>query len=301
VPPGEKARLREERPLSKLALSGVFELFHRDYELALEGGVNLFFWEPGYRSLHTFLRERRNRQAARVITGSYEGSPRAIRRDVERSLKKLRRETLDLFLLFWVRSPERLSPEVMETLADMKREGTIARMGFSTHHREIAKEAIGRGGWDLVMTRHSAAHPGAESELFPAAVERGVGIVTFSALSYGRLLRPAPGSPLPSIAPFTAADCYRYSMKQPGVVSCVAAPRSAKELKLDLEALQSPALPGPTERALLEHGERVRAASRFFNDLVRMPRSGALFPSSTLPEILLEETGAETWAVGGAR
>src|SRR4029078_8588319 len=97
-----------------------------DYDRAIAAGVNLFFWEPGYRSLHTFLRERRSRGVARVITGSYEGSPRSIRKDGDRARKSLRRDTLDVFLLFWVRSPERLSPEVIGALADLRREGQIA-------------------------------------------------------------------------------------------------------------------------------------------------------------------------------
>jgi predicted aldo/keto reductase-like oxidoreductase len=183
---------------------------------------------------------------------------------------------------------------VIDALSRLKSEGKIERAGFSTHHRDIAAAAIARGGWDVVMTRHSAAHPGAEREVFPAADERGVGVITFSALSYGRLLREAPGAP--GKPAFTAADCYRYSMKQRGVLATIAAPRSSKELEHDLEVLARPSLPTETERALLEHGARVRAVSRFFNDFVRMPRSGALFSSDALPEILLEETGAETWA-----
>jgi aryl-alcohol dehydrogenase-like predicted oxidoreductase len=71
---------------------------------------------------------------------------------------------------------ERLSEELVLELAALKGEGKIRAAGFSTHHRELARAAITSAqGWDAIMIRHSAAHPGAEAELLPTARERGVG------------------------------------------------------------------------------------------------------------------------------
>ena len=150
-------------------------------ERALAAGANLFFWEPGYEALTRLIAARR--QQLLVVTGSYEGDRRSIVADVEQALRRLRTDHLDVFLLFWVRSPERLSDEVRETLHELKRAGKIRTCGFSTHDRELASLAIRSGGWDVLMTRHSAAHPGAEQSLFPLCATQGTGVLTFSATS----------------------------------------------------------------------------------------------------------------------
>jgi hypothetical protein len=132
------------------------------------------------------------------------------------------------------------------------------------------------------MIRHSAAHPGAEERLLPAAAARGVGVLGFSATSYGRLLRPAPtqsGSPGAGALP-SAAECYRYSLSQPGVCACVSAPRGGVELVENLEVLKEPLLPAERLAELRAHGEAIRAESLDFARHVRR------FPA--LPENLDE-------------
>lgn len=274
--------------VSPLAISGAFDLPARSLDLARERGVDLFFWEPGYRAMTAWLgRPSVRRSGARVIAGSYHGGPEAVTRDVRRALRSLRRERIDVFLLFWTRDLARLSPEVHEDLARLQREGAIGAIGLSTHDRAIARAAVESGRWDAVMTRHSAAHPGAEDALLPAARAAGTAVLTFSALSYGRLLRPAPGGPawVPS-----AAQCYRYAMDQAGVSACIAAPRRARELAQDLDALAMAPLDAETTARLREHGRRVREANLAFNALVRAPAVGALHPAADLPGLLLDET-----------
>ncbi len=88
--------------VSPLALSGVTDLLPRTIERAIAAGVNLFFWEPGYESLTRALWT--HRQKMHVVTGSYEGDRESITADVERALRRLKTDCLDVFLLFWVRS-----------------------------------------------------------------------------------------------------------------------------------------------------------------------------------------------------
>lgn len=276
--------------VAPLAISGAFDLPARALDRARERGVDLYFWEPGYRAMTAWLgRPAVRRSGARVITGSYHGSPDAVTRDVRRALRNLRRERLDVFLLFWTRDLARLSDEVWDALTRLKREGAIGAIGLSTHDRAIARAAIESGRWDVLMTRHSAAHPGAEDAVLPAARATGTAVLSFSALSYGRLLRPAPGAPEGQWLP-TAAQCYRYVMDRPGVTACVAAPRRARELEHDLDALTMAPLDAVTTERMREHGRRVREANRAFNELVRAPAMGTLYPSAVLPEMLLEET-----------
>ncbi len=261
----------ERRPFGRagfdvapLAISGAFDLSHDGLAAAQAAGVDLTFWEPGYDVLARFLRTR---PSMRVVSGTYHADETSIRSDVHRALRVLRRDTLDAFLLFWTRSSARLDDAAFGALAKLKREGKIRAIGFSTHHRDLAREAIETRPWDVVMIRHSAAHPGIETDVLPTARAHGTAILTFSALCYGRLLS-GPGAPSP-------AECYRYSLAQPGVTACISAPRRFEELVENLGALAEPHLPAARIEELRRHGIGVRAESQRVNTLLRQPTRDA--------------------------
>jgi HEAT repeat protein/diketogulonate reductase-like aldo/keto reductase len=260
--------------IAPLAISGVGGLSPAALRQAHAAGVDLFFWEPHHAALTRFLRESPRRRAGLAIAaGSYHASPAAIEADVDTALRRLRTDHLDVFLLFWVRSPARLSQQAFACLERLKAAGKIRAAGFSTHHRDIACEAISTAAWDVVMVRHSAAHPGAEDAFLPLAATRGVGVLTFSALCYGRLLEASPGADGPDgcagRAPPSAADCYRYSLSQPGVTACISAPQRYRELVENVAVLDAPMLGPEALEELRAHGRRVHARSRDFNELVR--------------------------------
>lgn len=251
--------------VARLVLSGRNEPPVRGLVEAHERGVDAFFWEPGYLNLTRFLRDRRLGRRA-VIAGTYHADRGSIERDVDAALRRLRAESIEVFLLFWARSPARLTGEPKEALLRLKERGKVRAVGFSTHLRGVAGEALERGGWDVMMTRHSAAHRGAEGALFPRALALGVGVLSFSNLGYGRLLAPVPGA---ETTPVSAADCYRYSLAAPGVSASVSAPRSLGEIREGLRALEEPGLPEDTRARLLAHGDAVYALSQHRNGLVR--------------------------------
>jgi aryl-alcohol dehydrogenase-like predicted oxidoreductase/HEAT repeat protein len=290
--------------VSPLALSGVHELSPRAYDRAIDAGVNLFFWEPGYQTLTRVIRTQRRK--LHIITGSYEGDGDSITADVERALRRLQTDCLDVFLLFWVRSPERLNDEVRQTLAQLKVDGKIRAAGFSTHDRSLAQAAISDGGIDVLMTRHSAAHRGAEQSLFPQCEQAGVGLLTFSATSYGRLLRAIPGQPAPLVRP-TAADCYRYSLAQRGVTAVISAPSYPSELDDNLTVMHDLTLPETRRAQLIRHGDDVHAMSRRFNALVRKGHESPLHApnepttiSQRLAELLAEHPAPPSESITAA-
>jgi HEAT repeat protein len=260
--------------VSPLVLSGANGLSTASLAEAHEAGVNAFFWETEYLQLTRFLRARRGqREGLVLVAGSYHSGPAALRRDVESALRQLRTTWLDVFLLYWVRSPERLNDEDFEALEKLRAEGKLRAFGFSTHLRDVATEAIRQRPWPVVMTRHSAAYRGAESSFFPEAHARGTGVLTFTATCYGRLLQPAPGMPTDAALP-TAVDCYRYSLSQPGVSACLSAPRSHRELVQNLEVLARPTMVPEALEAMRAHGARVRARAQQFNTLIRQAPGG---------------------------
>jgi diketogulonate reductase-like aldo/keto reductase len=262
---GKRAFGRAGFDVAPLAVSGAFELPQPAMMRAADAGVELWFWEPAYGQLTKFLRTRA--QTTRVIAGSYHADAASIEADVDRALRELRRDRIDALLLFWSRSPARVDARAYAAIEHLKASGKVGALGFSTHDRVLAANAIGESPWDVVMIRHSAAHPGIETALLPVARERGTAIVTFSALCYGRMLT---GDNAPA-----AADCYRYSLSQPGVTACISAPRRERELAENLDVLARPLLDDAQLAAMRTHGIGVRAENQRFNALMRQPTRDA--------------------------
>lgn len=253
--------------VAPLVISGAFDLSLPALHTAAEAGVNTWFWEPAYENLTQFLRSRPPSTNDHVITGSYHADAISIEADVDRALRKLRRPQLDVLLLFWARSSARVDAEAYAAIEHLMRSGKVRALGFSTHHRELARTAIETSPWDCVMIRHSAAHPGIETELLATARARDTAIVTFSALTYGRMIS-GPHAPSP-------ADCYRYSLSQPGVTACISAPRRRREVIENLAVLAQPRLDEAQLAALRRHGLGVRAENQRFNSLLRQPTRDA--------------------------
>lgn len=278
--------------VAPLCISGAFDLSAGSLHAAVDAGADLFFWEPTYPALARFLRQRGLREATKVVTGSYHADAASIEQDVHRALRRLRRDSLEIFLLFWARSPARLDEEAYASLERLQRAGLVRAIGFSTHDRALAKAALDRSPWDVVMTRHSAAHPGLEDELLPHAVARGAAVLTFSALCYGRMVS-GPGAPSP-------ADCYRYSLSQPGVTACISAPRRHRELVENLEVLSAPLLDEARLAELRRHGEGVRLENQRFGSLIRQPPRDAAAAAMALLEAALPPEQAPPGAPAAA-
>jgi len=257
--PPERAFGRGGLRLGPLAVSGRYGLPYEGHALAYEAGVRQFFWEPEYEHLTRFLRDlpRAEREALTLIGGSFAGEAREVRRDLERSLRTLGVSRFAIYLLFWVRSPARLSDAVAQALMTARRRGQVRSFGLSTHDRALAARAIDQG-WEAIMVRHSAGHPSAEERILPAAVRAGAGVLTFSNLCYGQMLRPRAGEP----PPYSAADCYRYSLSQPGVIASVAGPRTLRELRETLGVLARPRLDTEAQARMRAFARPIRGDTR---------------------------------------
>lgn len=251
--------------VAPLGISGHYGLPVEGFGRAIEAGVNLLFWEPGYDTLTTFVTclSGPDRSALHIVAGTFEADGVRIRRDAERALRLLKLDRVSLFLLFWVQSWQRVTPDVIESLQQLKDSGKVAMVGLSTHSRPLAVEAIDRG-WNPVMVRHSIAHRGAEEQVFAQALAAGASIVTFNNTCYGRLLRRGGTGPV-----VTAADCYRYSLGQPAVCACLSAPATLAQLDENLCALRDPTLPAERVAQLLAHGDSVYREDSLFNRFVR--------------------------------
>jgi hypothetical protein len=264
-PPNARLLGPEKLAVAPLGLSGHYGLPVEGFVRGVEAGVNLLFWEPNYQTLTAFAARLppSERRALHFMTGTFEADGKRVRRDAERALRLLGIDRLAVYLVFWVQSWARITPDVREALERLEAEGKVGAFGLSTHDRPLALEALA-AGWDPVMVRHSAAHRGAEAEVFPRARALGTTLLTFSNTCYGRLLQARPG-----LSPPTAADCYRYALDQPGVAVCLSAPATVEQLEENLVALGDPMLPKDRRALLLAQGASLYEDETVFRRLVR--------------------------------
>ena len=108
------------------------------------------------------------------------------------------------------------------------------------------------------MVRYNAAHPGAETEVFPKlgldTDKPSPAVIAYTATRWGDLINPAlipEGEPVPR-----ASDCYRFALSHPSVQVCIAGPKDRSELDEALRALER----GPMSADELAWMKRVGAS-----------------------------------------
>ena len=107
----------------------------------------------------------------------------------ERSLKRLKTDRIDLYLLHW-----RGSHPFAETLAafdTLKRDGKIRHHGVSNFGLDDMKEWVGLGGGETVATNqilYNLTRRGPEYDLIPWCRQRGIPIMAYSPIEQGRML-----------------------------------------------------------------------------------------------------------------
>ncbi len=112
-------------------------------------------------------------------------SPRAIRRAVEGSLRRLRTDHIDLY--YQHRIDPAVEPEtVAEVMLELIREGKILHWGISEANEEYLRRAHAVCRVSAVQNRYSMMARWHEA-LFPTLEELGIGFVAFSPLANGLL------------------------------------------------------------------------------------------------------------------
>ena len=133
--------------------------------------------------------------------------PATIRRAVERSLRRLRTDRIDLYYQHRI-DPKVAPEEVAGVMADLIREGKILHWGISEATEEYLRRAHAVCPVAAVQNRYSMMARWHEA-LFPVLEELGVGFVAYSPLANGLLTEGYTPD-----TRFDAATDYRASMPQ---------------------------------------------------------------------------------------
>ena len=112
--------------------------------------------------------------------------PEAIRRGCEESLRRLRRERVDL-LQFHDPDPNVPIEESWGALLELVAEGKVRHGGLSNHAPELVERALAVGPVAGLQFQYSALAREQEESLLPFALERGLGAIVWSPLASGFL------------------------------------------------------------------------------------------------------------------
>ena len=224
------------RCLFRLGLSGSFDLDEAGCREALER-IQYIFWSPRMKALTPALRDAlaRDRDRYVVSAGPLLGYfPGAVRRAAEAALRTLCVDSLDVFQLYWLGKMSAFTGSVQEEMRRLRDEGKVRALGVSIHDRPRAGKLAVGSILDLLMIRYNAAHPGAETEIFPRLDLRRPAVVAYTATAWRKLLR-APGGWKGKVP--TAGDFYRFCLASPHVDVVLTGPRTTAELRENLAAI----------------------------------------------------------------
>jgi diketogulonate reductase-like aldo/keto reductase len=120
----------------------------------------------------------------------HNASRAAMRKSCEASLRRLRVDALDLYLLHW---PGNVPiAETVEGFEGLKRAGKIRHWGVSNFDLDAMRELWSTPGGDACQTNqvlYNVAERGIEWDLLPWLRERGLPAMAYSPFDQGRLLR----------------------------------------------------------------------------------------------------------------
>jgi predicted aldo/keto reductase-like oxidoreductase len=254
------------KPVCRLGLAarGDAALTEDDVLYAVDHGVNFLNWPGGEDAMSRAIAGLGRPREQVIICVQFEARTAADAATELRSmLATLGTGYIDVLTFYYVEEmaewEELTGPRgALAYCQAAKRDGTVRRLGLTTHQRLLAAAAVRSGLLDALMVRYNAAHRGAEQEVFPVADEHGLPVITYTALRWGALLRPTADDP-PGFAVPPAPAWYRFALQSPSVAVVLAAPADRAELEEDLAVLGADGpLPAGEYERLAEHGRRVR-------------------------------------------
>jgi len=195
--------------------------------------------------------------------------PAMLEMSIDRSLKRLRTDYIDLIHLHSCSEEVLRQGEAIEVLERAKEKGKVRYIGYSGDHR-AALYAVNTGRFDSLMTSFNIADQEALDEIIPEAAKRGMGVVVkrpvanvawrhrtepdpkaYEHAYWGRLqqldypfLRAGAG------IPETVGHALRYTLTASGVHTAIVGTANPERWKENARLLQAGALP-PDEFAAI--------------------------------------------------
>jgi len=106
---------------------------------------------------------------------------------LEHSLKRLKRDWIDIYQVHLSKPDSLVNLEVYETMDELKTQGKIRFYGVSASYARDGIAAIATGKPDIIQIAYNMLEQEAEKELFPLAMKNEIGIIAREPLACGLL------------------------------------------------------------------------------------------------------------------
>jgi aryl-alcohol dehydrogenase-like predicted oxidoreductase len=170
---------------------------------ALEQGITSFDTAPGYGSGHAeetlgaALVGRRDQaivttKCGIVPSSSHTGQPGrdasrvSILREIDDSLRRLRTDHVDVYLVHWP-DPETPLEETMGALDEIQRAGKTRLVGVSNFDVELLEQCRKLRPIDVLQVGYNLFDRRQETEVFGYCQKNGIGVMAYGSLAYGLL------------------------------------------------------------------------------------------------------------------
>lgn len=221
---------------------------------ALDAGINYFDMAAGHATVFpAYGRALRGRRADAMLqvhfgadytSGEYGWSTDldTVKRSTEWQLNMLDTDYIDFGFMHCLDEEKDLATYerngILKYLMDLKDQGTVRHIGFSTHAPEMANMVLDMKILDMLMFSinpmydygHGDYAIGSDSErqrMYMRCEVEGVGISVMKPFNAGQLL-DARSSPFG--AALTTSQCVQYALDKPGVLTVLGGPANAEEL-----------------------------------------------------------------------
>ncbi len=251
---------RTDLTVGPLGLASSYGAPTAAFEEAFERGCNYFVWGSFLKGRKSSMSKavknigpsRRNELVLAMYT--YWHSTTLMRYSVERGLRKLGTDYLDVLILGYFSSRPRQG--LLDVAMDLKQTGLVRHIGLSGHNRKLFPDLAEEGLLDVMHVRYNAVHRGGEKEIFPLLPDRDrPGVVSFTATDWGKLLKPKK-MPANTDAP-SAGDCYRFVLSNPAVDVCLTGPKNLEQMRENLDILDQGPMSGGELKRIRRIGDHI--------------------------------------------
>ncbi len=165
---------------------------------AVEKGVDFIDTSRAYTNSEERIGLALNRVKKPVVLASksVDRTADGIRRDLEISLEKLRKDFIHIYQCHFVHEEDYsgiISPGgALEGLRRAKEQGKIAHTGITSHSLPLLERIVRDGFFDLIMVCFNFMEAEAGERIIPYALSRDIGVIAMKPLAGGVIDRPGP-------------------------------------------------------------------------------------------------------------
>jgi predicted aldo/keto reductase-like oxidoreductase len=178
---------------------------------AVEKGIDFIDTSRAYSNSEGRIGKALAQTSKRVVVASKSKNRTAdgVRADLERSMKELQREHIDLYQCHNVRNENEYDQVISSAgafhgLLRAKEEGLIGHIGISTHSLDLLDRILDDDRFETIMVCFSFLESLAREKIIPKAIEKGAGVIG---------MKPFSGGVIDN-----ARLALKYVLSQPGIV-----------------------------------------------------------------------------------